>query len=126
MLKPTLGLDVHFNDIHAGLLAAKITKVWSDTCVNLTVFDNGDGTLGGAIVQRTSIVLGTAPDTFQFMPETETEKPKAAKPAAVPAAVPAPVAPTPAPIVAEVPAPAATTASLGDIINTPAATEPKA
>lgn len=60
MTKPTIGRTVHYhpsaNDaIHRGRdkpLAAIVTTVWSDTCVNLTVFD-GNGTPHG----RTSVLL---------------------------------------------------------------------
>ena len=54
-MKPTVGRMVHFysgdiadqsNVAGAGPYPAVITRVWSDTCVNLTVFpDNGVGLL---------------------------------------------------------------------------------
>ena len=54
MIKPTIGRVVwyHPNRPHKQPLAALVTHVWSDTCINLVVFDeNGVG--GG----KTSVLL---------------------------------------------------------------------
>jgi hypothetical protein len=51
--KPSVGRVVHLKDGEASC-AAIITKVWSDTCVNLAFF-----TEGGSCSPRTSVVQGT-------------------------------------------------------------------
>lgn len=56
-MKPSIGRTVHFlmDNVH---FAAMITRVWSDTCVNLTVFDNGDSESNNEVMFiRTSVVL---------------------------------------------------------------------
>lgn len=53
-MKPSIGRIVHFvySSVH---YAAIITRVWSDTCVNLFVFDSDHGQLLNSI--NTSVVL---------------------------------------------------------------------
>lgn len=52
-MKPSIGRIVHFveNGIH---FAAIVTKIWSDTCINLYVFDDGSGNLSSNT--KTSVV----------------------------------------------------------------------
>ena len=51
--KPSVGRIVHFRQGDV-TLAAIVTKVWSDTCVNLAYF-----TEGGSCSGRTSVIFGT-------------------------------------------------------------------
>lgn len=71
-MKPTIGRIVHFQPAieGAGVHPAIITKVWSDTCVNLQVF--GDGILDAQGNLPTSVVEG-APGTARswFWPPRE-------------------------------------------------------
>lgn len=54
-MQPTVGRTVHFFDSNEGPYAAIITRVWTDTCVNLTVFGLNDQ----AAIVKTSVVLGS-------------------------------------------------------------------
>ncbi len=56
-MKPSVGRIVHF-DQDGQKLAAIITHVWSDTCVNLAVFD-GSGNASG----KTSVLAADAGGT---------------------------------------------------------------
>lgn len=55
-MKPSVSRIVHFvmQDQH---FAAIVTKVWSDTCVNLQVFNNGSPNELEQVFPRTSVVL---------------------------------------------------------------------
>ena len=53
-MKPSVGRIVHFH-IGGEEHAAIITRVWSDWCVNLTVFDPSDGSTSA----RNSVCLAT-------------------------------------------------------------------
>lgn len=46
--RPMLGEDVHYHDDQGRRFAAKVVKIWSDTTVNLYVFDDGSKVLGEA------------------------------------------------------------------------------
>lgn len=61
MMKPTVGRIVYYKD--GEHQAAIITKVWSDTCVNLTVF-NGNGNTE----YHTSVVNGVEGGQWDWMP----------------------------------------------------------
>lgn len=78
MIKPTVGRVVHYHPgshdtemafTHGTPLAAIVSCVWSDTCVNLAVFD-----ANGESFSRTSILLhqegNPKPDMFyaEWMP----------------------------------------------------------
>jgi len=59
--KPSIGRIVHF---HAGndkgsAYPAVITHVWSDSCVNLNVFDDGSYPLPDEQKKPTSVMLAT-------------------------------------------------------------------
>lgn len=62
-MKPSIGRIVHF--VHNGVhLPAIVTKVWSDTCVNLHVFANGsDMTDSGT---QTSVCSGENPVGYSW------------------------------------------------------------
>ncbi len=62
-MKPTIGRIVHFHVTGLPEQAAIITRVWSERCVNLTVFHH-DGTTSGA----TSIESDPAASRFWTWP----------------------------------------------------------
>ena len=72
-MKPTIGRIVHY---HAGNgesgnvthphVAAVVTAVWTDTCVNLTCFFDG-----GPIQYKTSVVFGSDPFQWSWPERTE-------------------------------------------------------
>lgn len=52
MIKPTVGRVVLYKGEFPETAAAIVVRVWSDTCVNLTVFDPS-----GCVHSRTSVTL---------------------------------------------------------------------
>lgn len=60
--KPSVGRVVHLKDGDVSL-AAIVTKVWSDTCVNLAFF-----TEGGSCSPRTSVLYGEGPGEWSWPP----------------------------------------------------------
>ena len=76
-MKPTVGRIVHYRAYNNNTkdnqpFAAIIVKVWSDTCVNLQVFDDGaDGPelgllVGDQVALRTSVPFDDSPSpTFE-------------------------------------------------------------
>lgn len=55
-MKPSIGRQVHFvlNAVH---YAATIIKIWSDTCVNLAVLNDGTQNGYADLFVKTSVVL---------------------------------------------------------------------
>lgn len=55
-MKPSIGRIVHYvhNTVH---FAAIVTRVWTDTCVNLQVFNNGDSNGYEEVFIKTSVVI---------------------------------------------------------------------
>lgn len=68
-MKPTVGRIVHFVNESGTHMAAIVTKVWTDTCVNLVVFEPYDGC---PTVVRTSVCesVNSAPFSWHW-PERE-------------------------------------------------------
>lgn len=61
--KPSIGRIVHYRDEQGTTCAAIITTVWTDTCVNLTVFPNG-----APPVCRSSMLLGDGHGQWSWPP----------------------------------------------------------
>jgi hypothetical protein len=67
--KPSLGRIVHFFPTTGSEpLAAVITRVWSDTCVNLEVFGSAAGPDETQGRFPTSVVQGPGPRTWSWPP----------------------------------------------------------
>jgi len=64
-MKPSIGRIVHFVNNQKQHLAAIVTAVWTDTCVNLQVFTDGSNSgdnLTGNIAWVTSKTFDESPD----------------------------------------------------------------
>lgn len=68
-MKPTVGRIVHYHDHSNEPLAAIITKVWSDTMVNLAVFSEG-----GTTYSRTSVNNESQYGTFWCWPDPKANE----------------------------------------------------
>lgn len=72
--KPTVGRIVHFrpelSQNKGQPYPAMITHVWSDTCVNLSVFNDGSYALPPEHLKPTSVTLGDGPRSWGWPPRS--------------------------------------------------------
>lgn len=72
--KPSVGRIVHYRPMVATAdnkgqpYPAVITHVFSDTCVNLSVLNDGSHPLSQNMLQPTSVMLGTEPRSWSWPP----------------------------------------------------------
>lgn len=73
--KPSVGRIVHLNKVYGREDSPKgqpypaiITHVFSDTCVNLSIFNDGSFPLGANELTRTSVMFGTDAGQWSWPP----------------------------------------------------------